>query len=171
MRKRIIVLVVCSLLTSLFAGQKEAEIEVRKLKLDGLVVRNTDGTLTVTATFDVRKVEIFDDVVFDFYLLLEPYEKDFGPQFFHCRTVHRYLEQKTSQISGIRLSEAALEGIRPRNSAKYAVVVTYQGAVAALENSEKDNWWEDPALGSPVENMLTRFSTVPVVRTWESDGR
>ena len=159
----------CVSLTPLFAEPPAPEIKLRDLELDGLMVQN--GTLTLTLTFDVRKDDIFDEVTFDFYLLMNPQDKDFDPQFTHCRTVHRYLENQTSATSGIRLGTTAMDAINPRNNCKYAVVATFGGEEVGIENSEDDRWWEDPALGEPVENALERFANVPIVRVWESVER
>ena len=150
---------------SLRAEPKESEIRLRDLDLDGLSV-NRDR-LILTATFDVKGARIFDEVVFDYYLLLRPRGKDMKLQFLHCRTVHRYLDAKSGYKSGVILSAAAVESIDPRDE-QYAVVVTYKGKEVGVENSEKDRWWENPALGDPVENMLSRFAEVPIVREWES---
>jgi hypothetical protein len=70
-------------------------------------------------------------------------------------------------MSGISLDQRIVKCIQPRDS-KYAVVVTSGGSEAAVENSEKDRWWEDASLGRPVENVLRRFAEAPVVREWES---
>ena len=151
--------------TSLYAASDPVEIKIRDVDFDGLMIVNSDLSLKVT--FDVKEDECFDEVAFDFYLLVMPREKERGEQFFHCRTVHRYLEKESGYISGISLNQGIVKCIQPRDS-KYAVVVTCGGSEAALENSEKDRWWEDPALGLPVENMLSRFAGVPIVREWES---
>lgn len=155
-----------SVVVPLYAEGSTAEIRLRKVDLDGLLV--SSGQLTLTATFDVKREDVFDEVVFDYYLLLAPQDKDLPAQFLHCRTVHRYLEKKSGFTSGVALGGAALEGISPRSNAKYAVVVTYNGEEADAENSENIRWWEDSSLGSPVENILTRFADVPIVREWES---
>ena len=137
------------------AEAQEAEIRLRDLDLSGLSV-DTDQ-LTLTATFDVKGARIFDEVLFDFYLLLTPQGGDVKPQFLHCSTVHRYMDQKSGYKSGVTLNAAAIECIDPRKE-KYAVVVTYKGKEVGVENSEKDRWWEDSALDPPVENMLQRFA-------------
>jgi hypothetical protein len=151
--------------THLYAVSDPVEIKLRDVDYDGLMVVNSDLSLKVT--FDVKEADLFDEVVFDFYLLLTPREQERGEQFFHCRTVHRYLEKESGYISGISLNQGIVKCIQPRDS-KYAVVVTCGGSEAGLENSEKDRWWEDAALGAPVENMLRRFAGVPIVREWES---
>jgi hypothetical protein len=161
------VIIGCVSLTPLFAEAPTPEIKLRELELDGLMVQN--GTLTLTLTFDVRKDDVFDEVTFDFYLLMNPQDKDFDPQFTHCRTVHRYLEKQTSARSGVGLETAAMDAINPRNNCKYAVVATFRGEEIGVENSEDDRWWESPALGEPVENVLKRFANVPIVRAWESE--
>jgi hypothetical protein len=150
---------------SLHAGYGPAEIKVRDVDFDGLMAVNSD--LTLRASFDVKKNDCYDEAVFDFYLLLIPREKERGDQFFHCRTVHRYLEKASGYMSGISLDQRIVECIQPRDS-KYALVVTCGGIEAAVENSEKDRWWEDASLGRPVENILKRFAKAPIVREWES---
>jgi hypothetical protein len=151
--------------TYLYAVSDPVEIKLRDVDYDGLMIVNSDLSLKVT--FDVKEDDCFDEVVFDFYLLMMPREKERGEQFFHCRTVHRYLERESGYTSGISLSQRIVKCIQPRDS-KYAVVVTCGGREAALENSEKDRWWEDASLGPPVENVLRRFAGVPIVREWES---
>lgn len=151
---------------NLYAASDPVEIKVRDVDYDGLMVVNSDLSLEVT--FDVKEDDCFDEVVFDFYLLLTPRRKERGDQYFHCRTVHRYLEKKSGYTSGISLNQGIVKCIQPRDS-KYAVVVTCGGSEAAVENSEKDRWWEDASLGQPVENVLRRFARVPIVREWESD--
>lgn len=157
----------CVSLTPLYAEAPAPEIKLRELELEGLMVQN--GNLTLTLTFDVRKDDIFDELTFDFYLLMNPQDKDFEPQFTHCRTVHRYLEKQTSAKSGVKLGPAVLDAINPRNNCKYAVVATFRGEEIGVENSEDDRWWEDSALGDPVENVLERSANVPIVRVWESE--
>lgn len=154
-----------SVTVPLYAETREAEIRLRNLDISGLSVNRT--RLTLTATFDVKGARIFDEVMFDFYLLLVPQDNDMKEQFLHCRTVHRYLERKSGYKTSVILSAAALNGIDPRHE-KYAVVATYKGKEAGVENSEKDRWWEDAALGPPVENILLRAADVPIVRVWES---
>lgn len=160
-------LIGCILLTSVHAETPASEIKLRELELDGLMVQN--GTLTVTLTFDVRKDDMFEELTFDFYLLMNPQDNDFKPQFTHCRIVHRYLEKQTSAKSGIRLDSAAMDAINPRNNCKFAVVASIGGEEIGVENSEDDRWWEDESLGAPVENVLQRFANVSMVRFWESD--
>lgn len=155
-----------SAVTSLCAEGAIAEIRLRKVDLDGFLV--STGRLTLTATFDVKKERVFDEVFFDYYLLLKPQDNDLSPQFLHCRTVHRYLDEQSGYTSGVSLEKSVLDGIEPRSNAKYALVVTYQGEEVGVENSEKERWWEDSKLGSPVENILGRFADVPIVREWES---
>lgn len=167
MKKMILVvtLVMGSAAMSLWAEPKEAEIRLRDLDSTGLLIDR--GQLMLTATFDVKGARIFDEVVFDFYLLLRPQAKEMKSPFLHCRTVHRYLDRRSGLKSGIILSAAAVEGINPRDE-QYAVVVTYKGKEVGVENSEKTRWWENPALGDPVENVLVRIAEVPIVREWES---
>ena len=161
----IVASVMMSAVTSLYAETKDAEIKLRDLDIGGFSV--AEEHLTLTTTFDVKGARIFDEVVFDFYLLLTPRDRDMKPQFFHCRTVHRYLDRKSGYKSGVMLDAVAVEGIDPREK-KCAVVATYKGKEVGAENSEKDRWWEDSALGAPVENMLKRVAEVPIVREWES---
>jgi hypothetical protein len=160
------VLLGCCFIMPLHGKGMPSEVRLRDLELEGLIVET--GSLTLTATFDVKRERIFDEVIFDFYLLLNPRDKELGPQFFHCRTVHRYLDEKTGLESGVALGRSVLEGINVRTDAKYAVVITYGGEAVAEENSEKERWWEDAGLGPPVENVLSRFADVPIVREWES---
>ncbi len=148
-----------------YATSDPAEIKLRDMDYDGLMVINSDLSLQVT--FDVKKEDCIDEVLFDFFLLLTPRDKERGEQFFHCRTVHRFLEEASGYTSGVSLNPGIVKCIQPRDS-KYAVVVTYGGREAAVENSEKDRWWEDVSLGHPVENVLGRFADVPIVREWES---
>ena len=150
---------------SLCAAADSAEIKLRDVDYDGLMVVNSDLSLKVN--FDVKENDCFDEVVFDFYLLLTPREKERGAQFFHCRTVHRYLEKATGYMSGISLEQGIVKCIEPRDS-KYAAVVTCGGSEVAVENSEKDRWWEDASLGQPIENVLRRVARAPMVREWES---
>lgn len=150
---------------SLYAASEPAEIKIRDVDVDGLMVVNSDLSLTVT--FDIKEADAFDEVTFDFYLLLSPREKEQGDQFFHCRTVHRYLEKESGYTTGVRLGRNALKCINPRDS-RYAVVVTHQGKEVELENSEKKRWWEESALGQPIENVLRRSSGLPIVREWET---
>ncbi|MDF7798067.1 hypothetical protein P4C99_01230 [Pontiellaceae bacterium B1224] len=163
----ITVILACVGLTAL-AEKDIPEIKVRDLELDGLMVKNS--SLTLVATFDVRKEEIIDDLVFDFYLWLEPRDDDYPAQYFHCRTVHRFLEEQSNYTSTVELNEMALKIISPRKD-KYALVVTYKGKEVAVENSEnEERWWEDSSVGTPIENVLSRSSTAPIVRVWESAG-
>jgi hypothetical protein len=154
-----------ALAAPLYSVSDAPEIKVRDVDFDGLMVVNSDLSLKVM--FDVKEDDCFDEAVFDFYLLLAPREKERGEQFFHCRTVHRYLEKASGYMSGISLDQRIVKCIRPRES-KYAIIVTCAGLEAAVENSEKDRWWEDPSLGQPVENVLNRFARAPIVREWES---
>ena len=166
MNKLILVAVVWGCVAlSAQAGSVGGEIKLRDSDLDGLLVNNGEAALSVE--FDVKREDILDEVTFEFYMLLYPRDKEAGPQFFHCRTVHRYLEEKTGYKSGAVLSAAILNVIEPRDS-KYAIVATYKGKEVGVENSEDDRWWEDASLGAPVENLLRRFAEVPIVREWES---
>ena len=154
----------CAVL-SLQAEPKTATIKLRNLDLKGLTIDR--GSATLVATFDVKNARIFDEVVFDFYLLLYPKDKDMEPVFLHSRTIHRYLDRTSGLKSGVVLSAAAVDGINPRDE-KYAVVITYRGEEMDMENSEKERWWENSELGAPVENVLSRIAEVPIVREWES---
>jgi hypothetical protein len=150
---------------TLYAASDPAEIKIRDVDYEGLMV--IDGNLSLEVTFDVKENDCLDEVLFDFYLLLTPRKKERGDQFFHCRTIHRYLEKESGYTTGISLNQGIVKCIQPRDS-KYAVVVTCGGSEAGVENSEKDRWWEDASLGQPVENVLRRFARVPIVREWES---
>ena len=153
------------LAVALNAASDPAEIKLRDMDYDGLMGINSPLSLKVT--FDVKKEDCLEEVLLDFFLLLTPRKKERGDQFFHCRTVHRFLEEGSGYTSGVSLNQGIVSCIQPRDS-KYAVVVTYGGREAAVENSEKDRWWEDVSLGPPVENVLGRFADVPIVRAWES---
>ena len=166
MKTMIVTVLIGALAMPLHVISGPAEIKVRDIDYDGLMVVNSD--LSLRASFDVKEDDCFDEAVFDFYLLLMPREKERGGQFFHCRTVHRYLEKASGYMSGISLDRRIVECIQPRDS-KYALVVTCGGIEMAVENSEKDRWWEDASLGEPVENVLRRFAEAPVVRAWESN--
>lgn len=143
-----------------------AEIKVRDVDLDGMMGVNQQ--LSLTATFDVRKEDLFEAVAFDFYVLLEAGDDDQGLQFLHCRTVHRFLEKQSGYTSSVRLSAQIMKCINP-SECEYAVIVTQAGREVAVENSMKERWWENEKLGSPIENLLTRSSTAPMVRPWETE--
>ena len=164
-----IVLYLLGCCLSLYAEPDTPEIKLRDLDLDGLLINK--GGLTLTVTFDAKRERVFDEVIFDFYLLLEPQKDDLGLQFLHCRTVHRYLDEKTGLKSAVLLQQNVLDGINPRTKCKYAVVATYRGKEVGVENSEQDRWWEDPALGAPVEDLFVRMADIPIVREWESVGK
>lgn len=142
------------------------EMKLRDLTLDRLGEERNQ--ISLVARFDVKRERLMDEVVFDFYLMLFPKGKGQDPQFFHCRTVHRYLEEKTGHKTGVVLPPLAVKAINSRDEI-YAVVVTYKGQEVGVENSEDTRWWEAPALGAPVENMLKRTSNLPMVREWESE--
>ena len=59
-----------SVIPPLYAETKEAEIKLRDLDISGLSVNGEQ--LTLTATFDVKGARIYDEMAFDFYLLLTP---------------------------------------------------------------------------------------------------
>ncbi len=147
------------------AEPQVAEIKLRDLTLDRLGEERNQ--ISLVARFDVKRERLMDEVVFDFYLMLFPKGKDQEPQFLHCRTVHRYLEEKTGLKTGVVLPPLAVKAINSRDEV-YAVVVTYKGKEVGVENSEDTRWWEGPSLGAPVENMLKRTSNLPIVRKWES---
>ena len=147
------------------ADTQPAEIKLRKTEFKGMM--NVQSALSLTVTFDVKKENLYDDLKFDFYILLEPHDKELGPLFFHCRTVHRFLREDTGYESEVSLGSDIMQCIKPRD-AKYAVVATYRGEEVGLENSEKERWWEQQDLGKPIENVLSRSSGAPVVREWES---
>jgi len=154
-----------SMATTLCASPDPAEIKIRDVDFKGLMVVNSD--LSLTLTFDVKGEDAFDELVFDFYIQLTPREKEQGEQFFHCRTIHRYLEKESGYTTGVILGRNAVKCINPRAS-KYAVVVSQQGKEIGVENSEDERWWEDASLGHPIENVLWRSSGLPLVREWES---
>ena len=148
-----------------FASPKEPEIKLRDVKLDGVMVNNS--SVSLTATFDVKKEDLFGEMYIDFYILLEPREDEQGPQIFHCRTTHRFIKADPGYTSSAILDPAIVKCINPRHS-EYAVVVTYQGKEVAVENSEDQRWWEDQSLGKHIENVLTRAASAPMVRDWEA---
>lgn len=150
---------------SVWASPDSAIIKLREVKCEGLM--NVNSSLSITATFDVQRNDMFDELRFDYYVLLEPRDKDRGSQFMHCRTVHRYLEKESGYKTGVTLAQRILKCINPRH-VKYAVVVTYHGKEVGVESSEKKRWWEDKSLGKPIENILVRSTSLPIVREWES---
>ena len=127
-----------------------------------------DANLTLTATFDVQKEDLYDELYLDFYILLEPNDNDQALQFFHCRTIHRFLEEHTGYESGVTLPASIMECI-DSSDAEYAVVVTYRGVEVGEEHSHKERWWERPGLGEPIENILLRTTRLPYARPWESE--
>lgn len=145
------------------AAAKPSQIKLRDAELEGMMRINSK--LTLTATFDIRSEDLFDELVLDFYMLLEPHDDDRGPQLFHCRTVLRYLEKGSGYTSSVVLSADAVKCIHPKDS-EYAVVATYRGQEVAVENSLKTRWWEGGESGAVIENVLTR-SGVSYVREWE----
>lgn len=154
-----------SMAMSLHAEPQQPEIKLRNLRLDGL--SENKNQLSLVASFDVKRAQLMDEVVFDFYLLLYPKGKEMKSQFLHCRTVHRYLEEKTGYKSSVVLESKAAKAINSRNEI-FAVVVSYKGKEVGVENSEDVRWWENASLGSPVENLLKRVAQIPIVREWES---
>jgi hypothetical protein len=163
--------VVLSLLTvfcmvGVGAAKDEAEIRLRDLDLNGLLIKR--GSLNLTAQFDVKDAKLLDEVTFDFYLLVISRDNDVPPLFFHCQSVHRLIDEKSGHTSGVSLGPDLLSAIEPRD-AQYAVVVTYKGKEVGVENSEKERWWEEASLGAPIQHMMSRFGSVPVVRTWEGN--
>lgn len=148
------------------AEVKPAVIKLRDVDFKGTMGINANLSLTVT--FDIQKENLFDELYIDFYLLIEPNKDERGLQFFHCRTIHRFLEEGTGYVSGVVLPAAIMECIDPSES-EYAVVLTYRDAEVGMENSLKERWWENRDLGKPIENILTRSTRLPTVRTWESE--
>ncbi|MBN2163010.1 MAG: hypothetical protein JXR25_00880 [Pontiellaceae bacterium] len=145
---------------------KSAEIKLRDVDIDGLM--GVGSQLSLIATFDVRKGNLFEECNFDFYVLLESRDKEQGNQFFHCRSTHRFLEKESGYTTGVTLGESIMKCIDVRD-AEYAVVVTYKGEEVGLENSLKERWWEKKELGKPIEHVLSRTSSAPYVRAWEAE--
>ncbi len=158
-------LMAAALAVPVLAADK-AEVRLRDVDFDGLM--GIDASLSLTATFDVKGGDLFDELRFDFYILLEPRGKEQGPLFFHCRTIHRFLEEGSGYKSGAVLPQKIVKCINPRGG-EYAVVATLRGEEVGLENSSKERWWEDGKLGKPIEHVLNRSTGAPVVRTWETD--
>ncbi len=149
-----------------FAEVEPATIKLRDVDFKGAM--RIDANLTLTATFDVQKEDLLDELYLDFYVLLEPSDDDRGLQFFHCRTVHRFLEEQTGYKSGAVMPASIIKAIDPSDS-EYAVVVTYRGKEVDEEHSHKERWWENEDLGKPIENVLLRSTSAPTVRPWESE--
>ncbi len=146
----------------------ESEIKLRNVDIDGLNVKGTD--ITIEADFDVKRENLLDEVHFDFYLLLQPRKEGQGAVLLHSRTTHRFLEEKTGYVTGVTLGNVIKECIGHR-SGEYAVVATYRGKEVGFETSLKEpaRWWENAALGKPIEGVLDRTTTLPIVRTWEKE--
>lgn len=170
MKKRVYTVAVILGVAILFAQAKEKdpEIRLRNLDLKGLI--NSTDYVNLGLTFDVKGGMIFDEASFDYYLLLIPRDKNAKPQFFHCRTVHRYLEEGSGHESGVYFVEGKKKMADWISSSgnKYGVTVTYKGKEVAMESSDNGRWWEDESLGAPVVNVLQRYASVPIVRDWES---
>jgi len=147
------------------AALDPAEIKLRDVDFDGL--GKAESSLNLAASFDVKRENLYDEMSLDFYILLVPREKDLAPQFFHSRITHRFLEEKTGYTSSVSLDQNILKCIDPRDG-WYAVVVTHGGKEVDMKQSEEERWWENAALGKPIENVLTRAPGAPVVRSWES---
>lgn len=167
MKKTTMVIVLIGLLAGTgLAEPKASQINLRDVDFDGLM--GTDSPVTLMATFDVRQEDLFDEMHIDFYMLLEPDDEEQGLQFFHCRTTHRFLEEKSGYTSGAMLPPNVMKCI-DAGDGEYAVVVTYRGEEVGVENSLEERWWENGKSGNPIENVLTRSSAAPMVRTWESE--
>jgi hypothetical protein len=165
MKKSIMLVVLLGVMASgVSAEVGPSKINLRDADLEGMM--RIDSKLTLTATFDVRSEDLFDELVFDFYMLLEPHDDDRGPQLFHCRTVLRFLEEGSGYTSVVTLPADVVKCINPKDS-EYAVVVTYRGEEVEVENSLKKRWWESGECGTPIENVLTRSGS-SYVRTWEA---
>jgi len=162
---RAIITLMGAMAVTVCAAPDPAEIKIRDVDFEGLMVVNSD--LFLTLTFDVKGEDAFEELVFDFYIQLTPRDKAQGEQFFHCRTVHRFLETESGYKTGVGLSRNVVKCINPRDS-KYAVLVSRQGEEIGVENSENLRWWEDASLGQPIENVLWRASGLPIVRQWET---
>jgi len=151
---------------STLADEKLSTIRLRDVDFKGTMAIN--GSLSLTATFDVQKEDLYDELYIDFYILLEPDDNDRGPQFLHCRTIHRFLEEQTGYTSGVVLPAEIMNCIDPDDS-EYAVVLTCRGEEVGMDNSMKERWWESEKLGKPIENVLIRATRAPTVRPWESE--
>lgn len=158
-------IIIGSVLTTVDA--KETEVRLRELRFKINDSESDPGGLILTTTFDIKKAPLFDEAVFFYYLLLTPRDDDRKPQFFRCRIVYRYLKEKTGYRAYIGLPREMKECINPSDE-KYAVVVFHKGVEVDLKSSESDRWWEDPALGEPIENVFYRYSDVPYIKEWES---
>lgn len=166
MKKTLMVLMFAGSISLISFGEaKPAAIKLRDVDLKGTM--SIADNLSLTATFDVQKEDLFDELVLDFYILMEPDDEDRGLQFFHCRTIHRFLSEETGYTSGVVLPSRIMECIDP-DKCEYAVVLTYKGEEVGLENSLKERWWENKELGRPIENVLIRSTQIPTVRPWES---
>ncbi len=166
MKRIILVAVLLGMAGAVLAETKPSEIRLRDVDFEGMM--GVESSLSLIATFDVKREDMFDELCLDFYILLEARDKEMGPQFFHCRTIHRFLEEESGYTSGVVLAQNIKKCINPRDGI-YAVVATYRGDEVGLENSEKERWWENADLGKPIENMLTRTTAMPTVREWESE--
>ncbi len=167
MKRSVLLAAILGMVSGAFAAEvKPAEIKLRDVDFEGMM--GVDSDLTLVATFDVRKEDLFDEMLLDFYILLEPDDEDQGLQFFHSRTTHRFLEEASGYTSGVALPSGIMKCINPSDG-EYAVIVTHQGEEVAVENSMKERWWEDQDLGKPIENLLSRSSTAPIIREWETN--
>lgn len=171
MRKMILCAIVLGIVSGAAIAEKKpkekkpAEIKLRDAVFKGMMRNDTDMTLTVK--FDVRKEDLFDEMVLDFYILLEPDEEEQGLQFFHARTIHRFLRKKAGYESAVIMPLDVVKCINP-NDSEYAVVLTHGGKEVAVESSTKNRWWEDKELGPPIENLLYRSGSGMIIREWET---
>lgn len=166
MKKLVLLAVVLGVTSGVVSAKiKPAEIKLRDVDFKGMM--GVESSLTLVATFDVRKESLFDEMVLDFYMLLEPDDEEQGLLFFHCRTVHRFLEEGPGYTSGVALPASIMKCIDPSDG-EYAVVVTCEGKEVAVENSLKKRWWENDELGAPIENVLIRSGSAPIIREWET---
>jgi hypothetical protein len=155
------------LASGVVAAVKPATIKLRDVDMKGTM--GVNAKLTLNVTFDVQKEDLFDEMYVDFYILVEPNDDDIGLQFFHCRSIHRFLEEQTGYVSGVFLPAAAMSCL-DASDCEYAVVLTYRGEEVGLESSlKKERWWTDKELGEPIENVLVRSTRIPTVRPWETN--
>ena len=162
----ILAILLVTMSCSVFAELRPSTIKLRDVDLKGTM--GIDANLSLIATFDVQKEDLFDELDLDFYILLEPGDNDRSLQFFHCRTTHRFLEKQSGYTSGVVLPARIMECIDP-GDCEYAVVLTYRGKEVDAEHSLKERWWKNPELGKPIENVLVRSTGAPIVRPWESE--
>jgi len=164
--KWIVVMSAVMLAIGVQSEEKPATIKLRDVDFKGTM--GIDANLTLTATFDIQKEDLFDELYLDFYILLEPGDNDRELQFFHCRTIHRFIE-KGSGYASTAILPASIMGCIDPSDAEYAAVLTYGGVAIGEEHSGKERWWEKKELGKPIENVLVRSTRLPYVRPWESE--